>query len=96
MARTRKKPPPRLEGPIRPPSVKSHRSPLVVERRELAGVVYQLEWVKCGTSTCHCMLGSDGHGPYWYGYKLARPGGGKAGKGGRWVSVYIGGSFHEI
>jgi hypothetical protein len=98
--RTRKKPPPRVDkGPIRDPSseaVEHDAPPRVVERREVDGVIYQREWVKCGTATCRCMRGGQGHGPYWYAYRLARAGGGKAGKGGRWVSVYVGRDFREL
>ena len=92
----KKKPPPRVDGgPVRHPPAKPRGR--VVERREIGGVVYQLEWVCCGKGKCHCMSDSSpGHGPYWYGYRLARTGGGKAAKAGRWVSVYIGAEFREI
>lgn len=96
MARTRKKAPPRVDGPIRPAPPEPKRK--VVERRELDGVIYQREWVTCGTLTCRCMKDPDcqGHGPYWYAYYLKRQGGGKARAGGRWVSAYVGREFAEI
>ena len=34
----------------------------------------QREYVRCGKVHCHCMKGSVGHGPYWYGY-WREPGG---------------------
>jgi hypothetical protein len=38
---------------------------VVVEVRELAGVLYQLERVRCGKEGC----GRCPHGPYWYAYQ---------------------------
>lgn len=96
----KKKAPPRVDkkaGPIREPNPEtaSSTSP-IVERRVIRGIVYQLEMVRCGTATCRCMRGGPGHGPYWYAYKPARKGGGKATAAGRWVSVYIGAEFREL
>ena len=82
-------------GVIRRPSAGSTSKNPVIERREVDGVIYQLEMVKCGKKTCkRDALG--GHGPYWYAYQLSRRGGGLADAGGRWVSKYIGREFREI
>lgn len=76
--------------------------PVVVERRELGGVIYQLEWVTCGKPRCACAANNPfrvrriKHGPYWYAYRLAYRGGGEATSRGRWVSKYIGKVFAEI
>ena len=99
----RKKAPPRPaelreseRGPIRKDNPEQRPNP-VVERRVVNDVVYQLEWVRCGKARCRCMKGLiPGHGPYWYAYKPRRRGGGKATKGGAWVSVYIGAEFREL
>lgn len=41
---------------------------VVVEVRCIAGVLYQLEFVRCGKSNCRCSRGKQLHGPYWYAY----------------------------
>lgn len=62
----------------------------VVERRVVAGVVCQLQWVKCGKRTknrdedgnwarvlgCWCEHEQEPpfHGPYWYAYTLSSRG----------------------
>lgn len=63
----------------------------VVERRELAGIVYQLERVRCSSKGCWCREAypDGGHGPYWYAYyvdEVTR----------RWRNVYIGKDFREL
>ena len=29
---------------------------------------FEQQYTRCGKETCHCMRGSQGHGPYWYAY----------------------------
>ena len=60
----------------------------IVDVRALEGTWYQLEWVKCGTRSCHCFIEYPlgGHGPYWYEYWV---------EGGRRRSGYIGKKFRE-
>lgn len=84
----RKKAPPRAKpGAIRRKVGTTQQK--VVKRRKLRGVLYQLEWITCGTLTCRCMR-EEGpqHGPYWYAYRV--------GSAGRWVSEYVGKKFHEV
>ena len=53
------------------------------------GVIFQLERVACGKPRCGCASGDPEsmHGPYWYAYRWKKR---KHGKGGRWVSKYVG------
>jgi len=64
-------------------------SSAVVERRELDGVTYQLEFRTCGK---RCACSSDfparGHGPYWYAYWPDRDGSRR--------SKYIGKGFRAL
>jgi hypothetical protein len=39
---------------------------------KLNGVIYRLQYRKCGKPGCKCAMGSV-HGPYWYSYDGARP-----------------------
>jgi hypothetical protein len=48
-----------------------HKTPaprIVLEKKSRAGVLYQLELVKCGKKRCRCRLRAT-HGPYWYAYR---------------------------
>lgn len=49
----------------------------VIERREVGGIAYQLEKVRCGKEGC----GKCPHGPYWYSYQR---------QGGKVKSKYVG------
>lgn len=57
--------------------------------RTLPGLIFQLERVQCGKARCRCRSISpdNWHGPYWYSYQWKKR---KRGKGGRWVSKYVG------
>ncbi|MBV1858194.1 MAG: hypothetical protein KUG77_07265 [Nannocystaceae bacterium] len=70
----------------------------MVDRRELGGILYQLEWRTCGSKNkktgaawCRCFAAypSGGHGPYWYAY-WREP------KTGRRKSRYIGKAFRGL
>lgn len=57
----------------------------VVQQRQLKGITYQLEKVRCGKPNCK----SCPHGPYWYAYY-------RKGFNGRMVSKYIGKEFKTL
>lgn len=44
-------------------------------------ITYQLQYRKCGKSSCSTCRNSQGHGPYWYAYWRQGP---------RLISGYIG------
>lgn len=48
---------------LQEPTIKPKRE--VVNRREVAGITYQLEMVRCGKKSCETCP----HGPYWYSYQ---------------------------
>lgn len=50
--------------------------------RKFPGLIFQLEWTRCGKRGCHCNV-SEGHGPYWYSYVWSK-------RKLRMVSAYVG------
>ena len=70
-------------------SKKKPRSRIVVEAFTRNGVVYQLEYVKCGRQRCGACVLEATHGPYWYAYRWSP-------KLKRLVSTYIGRYFEEL
>jgi hypothetical protein len=65
-------------------------APAIVDSVEVAGVLYRLEHVKCGSRWCWCRgaYPSGGHGPYWYAYWVE--------DNGRRRSAYIGKKYREL
>jgi hypothetical protein len=57
----------------------------IVEVRRIRGVLYQLEFVRCGK--CRHCIAAPVHGPYWYRYAWKK---GKRPNAGRMVSTYVG------
>ncbi len=58
----------------------------MVERRQVKGVTYQLEKIRCGKAGCKCAKGAL-HGGYWYAYFRSH---------GKLKSKYIGKVLTEI
>jgi len=53
----------RRRTPLSPAKKKSDEDFNAGDTIHLAGVTYQLRWVKCGKPGCHRL-----HGPYWYAF----------------------------
>jgi len=58
----------------------------IVEVKNIKGVTYQHEKIKCGKPTCKCAKGTL-HGPYWYAYSK---------NNGKLSSKYVGKKLPEI
>ena len=72
----KKRPPARRKAQTGPPvGAPDVDGRWVVERRTVAGVLVQLQWVRCHKK-CWCMRTPEPpwHGPYWYAYVANRRG----------------------